>query len=92
MDELKYYLEQIFADDVVRVIISNPRMKSEPVNKIIAEKKQNGWQIASYTQKQVFHENVSGSLDKTSENSQKDGNTGSEISSRLFELALGNYK
>ena len=30
MDELKYYLEQIFADDVVRVIISNPRMKSEP--------------------------------------------------------------
>lgn len=92
MDELKYYLEQIFADDVVRVIISNPRMKSEPVNKIIAEKKQNGWQIASYTQKQVFHENVSGSLDKTSENSQEDGNTGSEISSRLFELALGNYK
>lgn len=42
MDELKYYLEQIFADDVVRVIISNPRMKSEPVNKIVAEKKQNG--------------------------------------------------
>lgn len=26
MDELKYYLEQIFADDVVRVIISNPRI------------------------------------------------------------------
>lgn len=92
MDELKYYLEQIFADDVVRVIISNPRMKSEPVNKIVAEKKQNGWQIASYTQKQVFHENVSGSLNKTSENSQEDGNTVLEISSRLFELALGNYK
>lgn len=88
MDELKYYLEQIFADDVVRVIISNPRMKSEPVNKIVAEKKQNGWQIASYTQKQVFHENVSDNCGGSNETDVK--NQG--ISSRLFELASGNYK
>ncbi len=34
MDDLKYYLELIFKDEIEKVIISNPRLKSEAVKKL----------------------------------------------------------
>lgn len=58
MDDLKYFLELIFKDEIEKVIISNPRLKSEAVRKITLEAKKDGWQIAGYTEKQVFHENI----------------------------------
>lgn len=58
MEELKNYLRLIFKSEPDRVIISNPAAKSEPVKKIVVEKKKSGYQIAKYTEKQVFHENV----------------------------------
>ena len=42
MDDLKYYLELIFKDEIEKVIISNPRLKSEAVRKITLEAKK-GW-------------------------------------------------
>lgn len=76
MDELKEYLELIFADDIVRVIVSNPSAKSELVKKIIVEKKKDGYQIAKYTDKQVFHENVAAG----------------DVTSRMAELTFGSYR
>lgn len=34
MDDLKYFLELIFKDEIEKVIISNPRLKSEAVRKL----------------------------------------------------------
>ena len=76
MDDLKYYLELIFKDEIERVIISNPRLKSEAVRKITLEAKKDGWQIAGYTEKQVFHENIQTDL----------------VVSKTLELAQGNFK
>lgn len=58
MEELISYLGIIFKDQIEKMIISNPQAKSEPVKKVIIEKKKNGFQIAKYTEKQVFHENI----------------------------------
>ena len=58
MEELVSYLEIIFKDQIQKMIISNPQAKSEPVKKIVIEKIKDGFQIAQYTEKQVFHENV----------------------------------
>ena len=76
MDDLKYYLELIFKDEIEKVIISNPRLKSEAVRKITLEAKKDGWQIAGYTEKQVFHENIQTDL----------------VVSKTLELAQGNFK
>lgn len=42
-----------------RLIISNPVSKQQEYKKITAEKKKTGYQISKYTEKQVFHENLS---------------------------------
>lgn len=76
MDDLKYFLELIFKDEIEKVIISNPRLKSEAVRKITLEAKKDGWQIAGYTEKQVFHENIQTDL----------------VVSKTLELAQGNFK
>ena len=76
MDDLKYYLELIFKDEIEKVIISNPRLKSEAVRKITLEAKKDGWQIAGYTEKQVFHENIQTDM----------------VVSKMLELAQGNFK
>ena len=39
MEELQSYLRLIFESEPDRVIISNPAAKSEPVKKIVVEKK-----------------------------------------------------
>lgn len=59
MSELRQYMELMLKADVQKIIISNPFSKSEEYKKIVIEKKEKNYQIAKYTDKQVFHENVS---------------------------------
>ena len=58
MTQLQQYLTMILDAKVNKIIISNPSAKSNPVKKIVIEQKAGNFQIASYTEKQVFHENV----------------------------------
>lgn len=41
-----------------KIIISKPALKSSEIKKIVIEEKKSGYQIAKYTEKQVFHENI----------------------------------
>lgn len=45
-------------DGITRIIISKPADKNNEYKKIVIEKKQNYYQAAKYTAKQVFHDNV----------------------------------
>lgn len=58
MSELKQFLELMLKSDIQKIIISNPFTKSEEYKKIIIENKGKNFQIAKYTEKQVFHENI----------------------------------
>jgi len=59
MTELQQYLQTMLKADMQKIIISNPFSKSEEYKKIIIENKDKKYQIAKYTEKQVFHENIS---------------------------------
>ncbi len=76
MSELQKYIDKIAMTDFYKMIISNPVSKSNEYKKIIVEEKESGYQIAKYTQKQVFHEN----LDKEA------------VTSRLYQLIEGAYR
>jgi len=76
MTELKQYIELMLKSDIVKIIISNPISKSEEYKKIVIEKKDKNYQIAKYTDKQVFHENVSKE----------------ELPDRCYALAENHYK
>lgn len=76
MTELQQYIHAMLKADIQKLIISNPFSKSEEYKKIIIEQKNNNYQIAKYTEKQVFHENI----------------TQEELSERCFELAENRYK
>ena len=58
MSELKQFLELMLKSDIQKIIVSNPLTKSEEYKKIIIENKGKNFQIAKYTEKQVFHENI----------------------------------
>ena len=58
MQELYQYLETMLKADIQKIIISNPFSKSEEYKKIIIENKGKAYQVAKYTDKQVFHENI----------------------------------
>lgn len=58
MDEIRKYLEMMITAALVKMVISNPKSKSEEYRKIVVNRKKNGFQIEKYTEKQVFHENV----------------------------------
>ncbi len=76
MSELRQYIETMCQKDMEKIIISNPVSKAEEYKKIVIEKKEKTYQIAKYTQKQVFHENIS--LENLAE--------------RCLELTEGHYK
>ncbi len=76
MSELQKCIDKIAMTDFYKMIISNPVSKSNEYKKIIVEEKESGYQIAKYTQKQVFHEN----LDKEA------------VTSRLYQLIEGAYR
>ena len=58
MTELRQYLETMLKAEIQKIIISNPFSKSEEYKKIIIESKGKTYQVAKYTDKQVFHENI----------------------------------
>lgn len=76
MTELQQYIQTMLKADVKKIIISNPFSKSEEYKKIIVERKEKNYQIAKYTEKQVFHENV----------------TKETLENRCVELAENGYK
>lgn len=51
-------MEKFCANPLQKIIVSKPRSKSCLYQKIVIEKKENGYQAAKYTDKQVFHENL----------------------------------
>ena len=59
MNDLKQYIDFMLKADIHKIIISNPLSKSEEYKKIVIEKKNKNYQISKYTEKQVFHENIS---------------------------------
>lgn len=59
MNDTKTLLEQILADHPYKLVISKPASKSEQYKKIQIEWKESYYQLACYTEKQVFHENRS---------------------------------
>jgi len=80
MEELKNIINEILNDEIIKVVISNKFNKDVKYNKINVLLKENKntkyYQIEKYTDKQVFHENIS--LD--------------DIKERLNEYISGNYK
>ncbi|MDI3537893.1 MAG: hypothetical protein PWR12_718 [Eubacteriaceae bacterium] len=76
MDELKSYIEKIIAIGILKVVISKPTSKEERYNKLIVEKQNDLYQIAAYTDKQVFHENVN-------EN---------ELAHRIYEISSAHFR
>ncbi len=58
MSELKGYIERIFESKVQKLVISKPASKQSEFKKITVNLMPKFYQIAKYTEKQVFHENV----------------------------------
>lgn len=58
MSELQSFLDTIFGDNPSKIIISKPSKNAE-YRKLCVLKKANGYQLEKYTEKQVFHENLS---------------------------------
>lgn len=58
MSELEKSIQEIVKESIVKMIISKPVQKSNPYKKVVIERKQEYFQAAKYTEKQVFHDNV----------------------------------
>lgn len=58
MNELTNLISTIFSSAPIKTIISKPASKASIYKKIIIESKGNYYQVAKYTEKQVFHENL----------------------------------
>lgn len=58
MEELIKRLKELAAVDVYKMIISKPAKKETMYRRIVIERKESYFQAASYTEKQVFHENI----------------------------------
>ncbi len=70
------YLELALRSNVQKIIISNPTIKSEAIKKITIERKKDLYHISKFTEKQVFHENV----------------TSSDLIERCYELIASHYR
>ena len=62
MEELKNIINDITSSKVIKVVLSNKKLKDFKYNKIVFALKENSkgefYQIEKYTDKQVFHENI----------------------------------
>lgn len=80
MEELKKVLDEVFKDEIIKIVISNKLNKEVKYNKIAVNLKEANkgkfYQIEKFTDKQVFHENIS------FEN----------INEKVYECLNGNYK
>lgn len=63
MEELKKIINDIFSEEIIKLVISNKSNKDVKYNKINILLKENKtkkyYQIEKFTDKQVFHENIS---------------------------------
>ena len=80
MEELKTAINEITADDIIKIVVSNKLNKDVEYNKITFLLKDNTkkqyYQIEKYTDKQVFHENINKE----------------ELQAKLLEMVSNNYK
>ena len=80
MEELKKALDEVFKDDIVKIVISNKLNKDVKYNKIAINLKESNkgkfYQIEKFTDKQVFHENIDLEF----------------INAKVYEVLEGNYK
>lgn len=58
MSELQQAINQIFSNKITKAVISKPTSKSAEFKKIAISRLPKFYQLAKYTEKQVFHENV----------------------------------
>ena len=75
MPEINEYILKIFENDIVKAVISKPANKNCEYKKITIAKMSNSYQVAKYTEKQVFHENI----------------TNDKIAERCVELTENTY-
>lgn len=59
MSELQQAINQIFLNTITKAVISKPAQKSAEFKKIAISRLPKLYQLAKYTEKQVFHENIS---------------------------------
>lgn len=80
MEELKRVLDEVFNDEIIKIVISNKLNKEVKYNKIAVNLKEANkgkfYQIEKFTDKQVFHENISIE----------------SINEKVYECLKGNYK
>lgn len=80
MEELKRVLDEVFNDEIIKIVISNKLNKDVKYNKIAVNLKEANkgkfYQIEKFTDKQVFHENISIE----------------SINEKVYECLKGNYK
>jgi len=55
---LKQYYDEIFKDNILKIVVSNP-LKDGQFKKIVIDKKLNNYLVSKYTEKQVFNESIS---------------------------------
>ena len=58
MKDLKTAIAEIIDAGASKIIVSKPAKKSGEFRKLVAEKKNTGYQLTKYTEKQAFHENL----------------------------------
>ena len=57
MSDFQQSLADILTDTPERLVLSKQVSRSQEYRKVVIEKKSDCYQIAKYTEKQVFHEN-----------------------------------
>ncbi len=58
MSDFLNYFKQIFENDIIKLVISQPIDKDSEYKKITVSRMPKFYQVAKFTQKQVFHENI----------------------------------
>ena len=76
MAELTEILQEILSTGPSKLTISAPVSKAGPYRRVVAEKKGDYYQLSSYTEKQVFHENIAPAA----------------LGSRLQEIVSGSFR
>ena len=76
MSNVKEYIYQVFENKISKAVISKPASKQSEFKKITVNLMPKFYQIAKYTEKQVFHENI----------------TADKIAERCFEIMDGSFQ
>lgn len=76
MSNVKEYIYQVFENKISKAVISKPASKQSEFKKITVNLMPKFYQIEKYTEKQVFHENI----------------TADKIAERCFEIMDGSFQ